>query len=188
MAQLAQPIVTADGATSSVKVGSVTLTRAVRLTYLWNTARRRSRSPSRRAAHTTSRSPTAPAAHAADTIVTVNPTPAVPSIRWADIVLRRRLDHAQRAPAGFSYLWNTGATTQSITVSAGGAYSVTVSNGSCSSPSADHVVTMNPSRCALDQWSDLFCEGSSITRHRSGWLLIRLEHRRDDAVDHRQCG
>ena len=49
------------------------------------------------------------------------------------------------APASASYLWSTGATTQSITVSTGGSYSVNVTNGSgCSATSAPTVVTVNP--------------------------------------------
>ncbi|MBL7862723.1 MAG: gliding motility-associated C-terminal domain-containing protein [Cyclobacteriaceae bacterium] len=44
------------------------------------------------------------------------------------------------APAGFSgYAWSNGATTQQITVSAAGNYSVIVSSGSCTSPSSDGV-------------------------------------------------
>ncbi|UYZ57901.1 MBG domain-containing protein [Hymenobacter latericus] len=49
------------------------------------------------------------------------------------------------APAGLSYLWSNGATTQSITASASGSYSVTVTNGSnCSATSAATVVTVTP--------------------------------------------
>lgn len=35
------------------------------------------------------------------------------------------------APPGFTYLWNTGATTQSINVTSAGTYSVAISNGIC---------------------------------------------------------
>ncbi|KUG08110.1 MBG domain-containing protein [Solirubrum puertoriconensis] len=49
------------------------------------------------------------------------------------------------APAGLSYLWSTGATSQSITASTSGSYSVTVTNGSnCSATSAATVVTVTP--------------------------------------------
>jgi gliding motility-associated-like protein len=44
------------------------------------------------------------------------------------------------APAGFTnYTWSNGATTQNITVSTAGNYSVTVANGSCVSPASDAV-------------------------------------------------
>ncbi|MBV9495271.1 MAG: DUF11 domain-containing protein, partial [Acidobacteria bacterium] len=53
------------------------------------------------------------------------------------------------AGAGYaSYLWSNGATTQSINVTTGGSYSVTVSNGSCSGTSASTVVTVNPTPSA----------------------------------------
>ena len=49
------------------------------------------------------------------------------------------------ASAGDSYLWNNGATTQSITVNATGTYSVTVTdNAGCSGTSADVDITVNP--------------------------------------------
>ncbi len=41
------------------------------------------------------------------------------------------------APTGFQYAWSTGATSQTIVASAAGNYSVTVSNGICTSPSSD---------------------------------------------------
>lgn len=45
------------------------------------------------------------------------------------------------APASFQYLWSTGATTQDITVSQGGSYSVSVRNSTgCLSPVSDPVV------------------------------------------------
>ncbi|HYK04470.1 MAG TPA: hypothetical protein VE974_22150 [Thermoanaerobaculia bacterium] len=47
------------------------------------------------------------------------------------------------APDGLTYLWSTGATTQSITVDASGSFHVTVDNGSCSVQSATVVVTEN---------------------------------------------
>ena len=48
------------------------------------------------------------------------------------------------ASAGTSWLWSTGATTQSITVNTSGSYTVTVSNGNgCSATSAPITVTVN---------------------------------------------
>ncbi len=45
------------------------------------------------------------------------------------------------APSGFSsYAWSTGATTQNITVSTAGSYTVVVSNGGCTSPASDAIV------------------------------------------------
>lgn len=60
---------------------------------------------------------------------------------------------------GMSYLWSTGATTQTISVNSGGAYSVTVTDPSGCSASFVNQVTLNP----LPQASFLVnnaCEGS----------------------------
>lgn len=43
-----------------------------------------------------------------------------------------------------SYLWSTGATTQSINVTASGTYTVQASNGNCNATSAPQTVTVNP--------------------------------------------
>jgi uncharacterized repeat protein (TIGR01451 family) len=43
-----------------------------------------------------------------------------------------------------SYSWSTGATTQSITVTTGGSYSVQTTNGSCTASSSPVLVTVNP--------------------------------------------
>jgi hypothetical protein len=56
------------------------------------------------------------------------------------------------APAGFTYLWSTGATSQSIVASAAGNYSVTVTNaGGCSSSSAPTSVTVNAATAIAQQ-------------------------------------
>ncbi|WP_167369513.1 Ig-like domain-containing protein [Flavobacterium defluvii] len=79
--------------------------------------------------------------------VTVNPTPSAPTITadgpttfcsGGSVVLT--------SSGGNSYLWSTGATTQSITVSASGNYSVRIGNASgCqSAASATTSVTVNP--------------------------------------------
>jgi hypothetical protein len=71
------------------------------------------------------------------------------------------------APSSSSYLWSNNATTQSITVSASGNYSVKVYNSNgCESPSSDAVtVTVNPLPQASISTSDAteFCDGGSAT-------------------------
>jgi hypothetical protein len=76
------------------------------------------------------------------------------------------------ANAAQSYLWNNNATTQSITVSNGGAYSVIISNGpGCSSAaSAPTTVTINPLPIAAisANGSTVFCQGGSVNLTASG--------------------
>ena len=69
------------------------------------------------------------------------------------------------APAGFEYLWSTGATSQSITVDSEGAYTVEVMDGSqCNATSNVIVVIVDPEE-SFDIFSDqdlLICDGESI--------------------------
>ena len=71
-----------------------------------------------------------------------------------------------------SYLWNNNATTQSITVSNGGAYSVVISNGpGCSSAaSAPTTVTVNalPVAAIAANGSTVFCQGGSVNLTATG--------------------
>jgi hypothetical protein len=73
------------------------------------------------------------------------------------------------APAGFTgYVWSTGQTTQSITVSVSGDYSVSVNmNNSCTSPSSDavtvHVSETLPKPVIQVSGPLSFCEGGSVT-------------------------
>lgn len=67
---------------------------------------------------------------------------------------------------GTSYLWSTGATTQSINVTSGGTYYVTVSQtGGCSAISSGTAVTVNPvaTFTVSTSGSLSFCNGGSVT-------------------------
>lgn len=68
------------------------------------------------------------------------------------------------APAGYAYLWSTGATTQSITVSTQGEYNVKVTSGACSSISKTFTVLQSPDETpAITALSATnFCEGDSV--------------------------
>ena len=69
------------------------------------------------------------------------------------------------ASTGTSYLWSTGETTPSITVTTSGIYNVTITNGSCVSTSPPFEILVNPSPAtptlALSGPSE-FCEGGSV--------------------------
>ena len=70
------------------------------------------------------------------------------------------------ANVGASYLWSNGSQTQSITVTAGGSYYVTVTNASgCSATSAATTVTVNPLPVAtiVANGATSFCQGGSVT-------------------------
>jgi len=70
------------------------------------------------------------------------------------------------ASSGAAYLWSNGATTQSITVGASGAYSVTVTDaGGCSATSAPAAVTVNPlpSPVITASGPTAFCAGGLVT-------------------------
>jgi gliding motility-associated-like protein len=70
------------------------------------------------------------------------------------------------ASAGSTYAWSNGLTTQSITVTASGNYSVTVTNASgCSATSAPTTVTVNslPIASITSLNGNTFCQGSSVT-------------------------
>lgn len=67
------------------------------------------------------------------------------------------------ATSGSNYLWSNGATTQSITVSQSGSYSVTVSNGgNCSATSAPTTVTVSQIPVTASASSTTICAGDVV--------------------------
>src|SRR5205823_11723904 len=67
------------------------------------------------------------------------------------------------SPAGGSYLWSNGATTQSITVFGSGTFSVTVTVNGCSATSAGKSVTVNSAPLVSITGPSTFCAGTPIT-------------------------
>ncbi|WP_433780055.1 gliding motility-associated C-terminal domain-containing protein [Flavobacterium anhuiense] len=96
--------------------------------------------------------------------VTVNPTPVAPSIS-ADgaTTFCQGGSVTLTSTGGSSYLWSTGATTQSITVSASGNYSVKVSNasGCYSAFSTATTVTVNATPSAPTASAQTFCSADN---------------------------
>ncbi len=76
------------------------------------------------------------------------------------------------APAAASYAWNTGATTPTISVTAGGSYAVTITSaaGCVSNPSASLALTVNqpPVVNVALSGPTTFCSGSSVTLTATG--------------------
>ncbi|HVR38562.1 MAG TPA: hypothetical protein VMU84_05660, partial [Thermoanaerobaculia bacterium] len=138
--------IVANGPTRFCAGGSVTLTAddggASGGTYLWSNG---ATTQSMAVTSGGSYSVTASYANgcsrtAGPTVVTVDPLPNATITGPAKLCLNGPITLS--APAGgASYLWSNGATTQSITVNAVGTFSVTVSNGYCSTASAPFTVT-----------------------------------------------
>ncbi|HEX6642745.1 MAG TPA: xylanase, partial [Thermoanaerobaculia bacterium] len=85
--------------------------------------------------------------------VTVNTVPATPVINASGpTTFCAGGSVTLTAPAGFTYLWSTGATTQSIVASTTNNYTVTVTNaGGCSAVSAPKSVTVNAATSITQQ-------------------------------------
>ncbi len=79
------------------------------------------------------------------------------------------------APASqtYTYLWNTGETTRTITVSTAGKYSVTISNGSCSAKLPEVTVTQStPTVPTITASKTTICAGEVITLTASNYGTI----------------
>src|SRR5204863_246945 len=106
-------------------------------------------------------------AASASTTVTVNPNPSTPAITPGGPITFCQGGSVQlTSSAASGYLWSNSATTQSITVSAGGSYTVTVSNASgCTATSASVSVTVNsvPATPTITPGgTTTFCQGGSV--------------------------
>ena len=66
-----------------------------------------------------------------------------------------------------SYVWNTGAVGPTLTVTAGGTYTVTGNNG-CGSEQSAFVVTLSPGPQVAIQGDDTFCQGGSTVLTATG--------------------
>ncbi|WP_294673254.1 PKD domain-containing protein [uncultured Fluviicola sp.] len=163
------PTITAGGPTTFCSGGSVVLTSSAATGNTWsNGAATQSITVTSSGSYTvTFMDANGCSATSASTAVTVNPTPAIPTITaggptsfcaGGSVVLT--------SSASTGNTWSTGATTQSITVTASGSYTVTVSSGSCSSVSAATTVTVNPLPpvpTITASGPTTFCSGSSVT-------------------------
>ena len=130
--------------------GSVTLTSSASSSYLWSTgATTRSITVSTAGSYTVQVTDAngCQSAISAATVVTVNALPATPTISTGGnpTTFCAGGSVTLTSSASSSYLWSTGATTRSITVSTAGSYTVQVTdaNGCQSAISAATVVTVN---------------------------------------------
>nr|WP_294858702.1 FG-GAP-like repeat-containing protein [uncultured Fluviicola sp.] len=167
----ATPTITAGGPTTFCAGGSVTLTASAGTTYLWSTG-----ATTASISATTSGSYTVQVTNpagclstaSAPTTVTVNTTPAAPTITaGGPTTFCAGGSVTLTSSAGTSYLWSTGATTASISVTAAGSYTVQVTTGGCTSPvSSPTTIIVNalPATPTITAGgSTTFCAGGSVT-------------------------
>jgi len=163
------PSVTALSSPSAVCLGgSATISASGAASYLWNTGATTASfvvSPSVTTGYTVTGT-TNGCSVAATVTFTINQPPTTPTITpsgpttfcvGGNVTLTSSAEN--------SYLWSTGAVTQSIIVSSSGNYSVTVTNISgCSSGSAVTNVTVNPlpSSTITPSGPTTFCTGGSV--------------------------
>lgn len=163
----AQPTITAGGPVTFCNGDSVTLTSSASSTYLWSTgATTQAIKAKTTGNYIVTVSNGTCTATSTPTAVTVNPTPTSTISASGSTNLCTGQTVNLTANTATSYLWSTGATTQTINVGTAATYTVTVtSNGCTASPSAGTVVTVssNPTPTITPSGSTTFCQGSSIT-------------------------
>jgi ELWxxDGT repeat protein len=147
--------ISASGPTTFCDGGSVTLTASAGSSYLWSTGATTAAINVTAGGNyrVTVTNANGCSATSAWTAVTVKARPAVPLITASGpTTFCAGGSVTLTAPAGFAYLWSTGASSPAIVVYAGGNYTVTVTNASgCSSMSAATTVTVNAATTIAQQ-------------------------------------
>ncbi len=162
------PTISTSGPTTFCSGGSVTLTSSAATGNTWSTgATTQSITVSTAGTYIVTAGTAGCTATSAGTTVTINPTPSTPTIAASgpttfcaggSVVLT--------SSASTGNTWSTGETTQSITVSTAGSYTVSVNSGACPVTSTPTIVTVNstPSAPTISASGPLtFCSGGSVT-------------------------
>ncbi|REJ82313.1 MAG: T9SS C-terminal target domain-containing protein [Bacteroidetes bacterium] len=166
---MAAPVISASGSTSFCAGGSVTLTSSSASTYLWsNGATTQSINVTTAGVYTVQATSGTCTAVSLPTTVSVTSPPPVPIITAnGPFTICPGTSLTLSSPSAGGYLWSTGATTQSITVSSAGTYWVrNYSSGNCFSQSANKVVSVGtaPSVPTITTNGSLnLCSGSTVT-------------------------
>jgi len=160
--------ITASGLTTFCQGDSVTLTASAANAYLWNNGAttqsvkvKASGNFSVKITDNNSCSNTS-----SSTSVTVNALPIVSISASGSKTFCQGDSVTLTATAANAYLWNNGATTQSVKVKASGNFSVKITdNNACSNTSSSTSVTVNvlPSVSISASGSKTFCQGDSVT-------------------------
>ena len=169
------PTITPDGPTALCDSGSVTLTASPAISYLWSNG-------------DTTQFITVSAAgsygltvtdtngcvgSATPMTVTVNPTPTPVITPGGPTTFCDGESVMLSASVATTYLWSNGATTQSITVTASGAYDVTVTDtNGCEGSAAPVTVTVHPNPpvpVISQQGTLLICSATGMSQYE--WFL-----------------
>jgi murein DD-endopeptidase MepM/ murein hydrolase activator NlpD len=159
--------ITPSGPTAICQGNSVTLTANPGTSYLWsNGATTQSTSASTAGGYTV----TVTNAHGCSAVsptvnVTVNPPPAASVAADGPTTFCQGGSVHLTAGAATGYVWSNGATSQSITASSSGLYTVTVSNATgCTAAAVPVAITVNPLPIAMitPGGPTTFCQGGSV--------------------------
>ena len=158
--------ITSGGATTFCQGGSVVLTASAGTSWAWsNGATTQAITVTTGGSYTVTVTSGSCVSTSSPVVVTVNPTPTAAITAGGPTTFCSGLNVVLTASAGTSWLWSNGATTQAITVSSTGNYSVTVTNGSgCSNTSSVTAVTVNPNPAAVITAAGpiTFCQGGNV--------------------------
>jgi gliding motility-associated-like protein len=160
--------ITAGGTTTFCQGGSVTLTANVGASYLWsNGAQTQSITVTAGGSYyVTVTNASGCSATSAATTVTVNPLPVATIVANGPTSFCQGGSVTLTAGSGASYLWSNNATTQSISVTTSGTYTVTLTNASgCSATSLPVAVTIfaTPTATITAGGATTFCQGGNVT-------------------------
>jgi hypothetical protein len=141
----ADPVITAGGPTTFCDGGSVMLTSSSAVDNVWSTGETtQSITVTTGGTYSVHVSTAGCTSGTVSEVVTVDPVPAMPTITAGGATTFCNGGSVMlTSSSATDNVWSTGETTQSITVTAGGNYNVTVSLGACSATSANEMVTVN---------------------------------------------
>ncbi|MFN4952065.1 MAG: LamG-like jellyroll fold domain-containing protein, partial [Flavobacteriales bacterium] len=163
--------ITANGSTTFCAGGSVVLSATAGASYLWNTgATTQTLTVNTSGTYTvTVTSNNGCVGTSSPQTVTVSAQPSTSITANGATSFCAGGSVLLSAPNGGTYLWSTGATTPSISVSTAGSYSVTVTNGAgCSATSTPTTITVNPLPSVSAGANQSVCSGSQVTLNGSG--------------------
>ncbi|RZJ73602.1 Calx-beta domain-containing protein [Flavobacterium sp.] len=166
----ATPTISASGATTFCQGGNVVLTSSATTGNVWsNGATTQSITVTSSGTYTVSVTNSGcTSGTSAGTTITVTPLPVAPTVSVSgDTTFCQGGSVTLTSSIATGNLWSNGATTQSITVSASGTYSVTTTSGGCTSAaSAGTTVTVNPlpaTPTITATGATTFCQGGNVT-------------------------